>query len=52
MKHMREVHLFLALSRQVEATEGFLGLLEELELDAGLVDGNLCFFWIDIAEQI
>ena len=52
MKHMREVHLFLALSRQVEATEGYLGLLEELELDAGLVDGNLCFFWIDIAEQI
>jgi hypothetical protein len=42
MKHMREVHLFLASS--ATAREGYLGLLEELELDAGLVDGNLCFF--------
>ena len=52
MKHMRKAHLYWLRQRQVEAREGYLGLLEELEFDAGFVDSNLCFFRINRAEQI
>ncbi len=31
---------------------GHLGLLKELELDAGFADGDLSFIWNDRAEQV
>ncbi len=47
---MSKAHFAWRRQRQVGVGEGYLGILEELELDAGLVDCNLCFFRIDRAE--